>query len=105
MTDREQLIEIRKQIILSRLDGKQQAEKDRRTKDLHRMEFTDHEDFMSYVEDSFGKEKETTQVEATDDELDELVGGMFPRESVTYKPIAGEASQAELDELFKNLGI
>jgi|GEM_PF-5045006 len=98
MTDREQLVEHRKQIILSKMKGKTEAEKNRAIKNLDRMNFTDHEDFLSYVKEATGSDNgESSQKQATEMELDEIMGNHIPKE--------GQASQSELNDVFKYLKI
>jgi len=98
MTEKEQLIEHRKQMILSKMKGKTDAEKNRAIKNIDRMNFTDHEDFMSYVKEVTGStNSESSQKQVTERELDEIMGNYIPKE--------GEASQSELDEVFKYLKI
>jgi hypothetical protein len=103
MTEREQLIAIRKDIILSKMEGNSQIEKDRATKDLHRMTFADHNDFLSYVEDSFGDGSgNKREPEATEEELDSIMGNIIPGYKGAGKTVE---TTSEMDELFKHLNI
>ena len=110
MTDKEQLIAIRKDIIFSKMAGKTEAEKERAVKYLDRMEFNDQADFTAYVAELTGGEHEAkaTLKEATESEIDDIMGSIMPgyrKQGKGYAPKTGEASAAEIDEVFKHMNI
>ena len=106
-TEAEALLEVRKSIIESKMAGKVDLIKQRALRDLDRMTFTDHTDFMSYVDECAGAAP-VKVAEASEDELDEIMSHIFPGQqshSKKYLPKAGEASEAEMDEIFKSMNI
>jgi hypothetical protein len=86
--------------------GKTESEKARAVRDIERMNFTDHDDFISYVTEVTGGESSDSVVKpATDAEMDEAMSYLFPGQTnyvKPYVPKAGEASQVEIDDIFKN---
>ena len=104
-TDREELIATRRSIAISALEGQSQQVIDRATKDLDRMNFADHQDFIGWISELKGISAHSTVKEATEEDIDEIMEGISPWSGKIYKPKAGEASQAEIDEIFKHMRI
>jgi len=103
-TEREALNEIRKSIIESRMAGKSDLIKQRALRDFERMNFDDHADFISYVDECAGATTEN-ETEADTDTVDAIMAHLSPTNGYTkkYVPKAGEASEAEIEAIFKHL--
>jgi hypothetical protein len=76
MTDREQPIAIRREIALKPLEGQPNGVIDRATRDLERMNFLDHQDFLGWVGECKGTATGGKEPEATEEEIDAIFGNM-----------------------------
>lgn len=103
--DKEQLIETRKAIILSKLQGRTEAAKQRAFKSLHLMDFKDHAEFTEWVDETYGADSDPKSgvKQATDEEIDKVMQALMPGYTSYKDPLAKQEEESELDKIIKSI--
>jgi histidinol phosphatase-like PHP family hydrolase len=103
-SDSEQLLELRTSIILKHLDGQPENVKQSAIKNLHRMSFTDHADFLEYVADMYSiNPPKAKSEEVTEEQLDLIMENMGIPPLRKSSASAKSKEDKDLDEIMKYL--